>query len=232
MKVVIHQPEHLPWCGLLARIATADLWVILDSVQYRRRYFQNRNQILGSEGLPLMLTVPVKDDGRDVKIQDVRIDNSTPWWERHWKTLEHNYGRHLWWDIYEPELRPIYCAQWGSLAALNVTLAVTLLDFFQVKRRTVLSSTLNVAGAKSDLMLGLARKVGATEYLAGPFEMQYLDHAALAAAGIRVKPFHYATTPYEQRRPEGTPFVADLSSIDLLMNRGVLAKSELLAGVR
>ena len=46
MIVAIHQPEHLPWIGFFNKMMNADVLVILDDVQYRKRYFQNRNQIL------------------------------------------------------------------------------------------------------------------------------------------------------------------------------------------
>ena len=48
MIITIHQPEHLPWLGLLNKIAKADKFVILDSVQFEKNYFQNRNKILGT----------------------------------------------------------------------------------------------------------------------------------------------------------------------------------------
>lgn len=50
MVVAIHQPEHLPWLGFFNKMANADEFVILDNVQYRKRYFQNRNKILVNGG--------------------------------------------------------------------------------------------------------------------------------------------------------------------------------------
>jgi hypothetical protein len=44
--VAIHQPEHLPWLGFFNKIDQADLFVLLDVVQFRKNYFQNRNRIL------------------------------------------------------------------------------------------------------------------------------------------------------------------------------------------
>ena len=43
MTVTIHQPEHLPWLGLFNKIAKAELFVILDSVQYEKNYFLLRD---------------------------------------------------------------------------------------------------------------------------------------------------------------------------------------------
>ena len=45
MIVAIHQPHYLPWLGYLHRMAQADLFVVLDHVQFERRNRQNRSQI-------------------------------------------------------------------------------------------------------------------------------------------------------------------------------------------
>ena len=62
MIVTIHQPEHLPWLGFFNKADQADLLVLLDVVQYRKDYFQNRNRILNQHG-PIWLTVPVRVAG-------------------------------------------------------------------------------------------------------------------------------------------------------------------------
>ena len=58
MKVAIHQPHYLPWLGYLAKWAAADLFVFLDTVQYEKNGWQNRNRIKTQAGAT-WLTVPV-----------------------------------------------------------------------------------------------------------------------------------------------------------------------------
>ena len=36
MKVAIHQPQYLPWLGHFAKLAAADCWIFLDTVQYEK----------------------------------------------------------------------------------------------------------------------------------------------------------------------------------------------------
>ena len=36
MKVAIHQPHYLPWLGYFAKWAAADLFILLDVVQYEK----------------------------------------------------------------------------------------------------------------------------------------------------------------------------------------------------
>ena len=42
MLVAIHQPTFMPWLGYFDRMARADLFVLLDHVQFERRNYQNR----------------------------------------------------------------------------------------------------------------------------------------------------------------------------------------------
>ena len=49
MKVAIHQPEHFPYMGFFQKMKAADVFVILDDVQYTKGNFQNRNRFLNKE---------------------------------------------------------------------------------------------------------------------------------------------------------------------------------------
>ena len=71
-NVVIHQPEYFPWVNLFLRMVKCDKFVFLDSVQYLRRSFQNRN-IIGKDGNIVYITVPIKYAPRDTLIRDIVI---------------------------------------------------------------------------------------------------------------------------------------------------------------
>lgn len=44
--ISIHKPLFLPWIPFIARIACSEMFVPLDDVQYRKRYFDNRTHIV------------------------------------------------------------------------------------------------------------------------------------------------------------------------------------------
>ena len=81
MKVAIHQPHYLPWLGYLAKWAEADVFVLLDTVQYEKNGWQNRNRIKTREG-PSWLTVPVHAP-LGAAITAVTLDAAQPWPRRH-----------------------------------------------------------------------------------------------------------------------------------------------------
>ena len=51
MKVAIHQPEHFPYMGFFEKMKSADLFVILDDVQYKKNNRQNRNKFLNKNNV-------------------------------------------------------------------------------------------------------------------------------------------------------------------------------------
>ena len=43
--LVAHQPEFMPWLGNISKSAMGDAYFILDTVQFCKELFQNRNKI-------------------------------------------------------------------------------------------------------------------------------------------------------------------------------------------
>ncbi|MCK7503766.1 MAG: WbqC family protein [Desulfobacterales bacterium] len=58
MIVAIHQPQYLPWLGYFDKMLKADVFCYLDTVQYKKNEWQNRNRIKTAQGWQ-WLTVPV-----------------------------------------------------------------------------------------------------------------------------------------------------------------------------
>ena len=58
MIVAIHQPQYLPWLGYFDKMLKADVFCYLDTVQYKKNEWQNRNRIKTAMGWQ-WLTVPV-----------------------------------------------------------------------------------------------------------------------------------------------------------------------------
>ena len=126
MRVTIHQPQFLPWLGYLDKIDRADLFIVLDTVQFKKNEWQNRNRIRTAEGWQ-WLTVPVLHRFGQ-RVQDVMINPTAAWREQHLRALEMHYARALFRDRYLPDLRAIYEKPWTKLADLNLAVIRWLLQ--------------------------------------------------------------------------------------------------------
>ncbi|MGE5639348.1 MAG: WbqC family protein [Clostridia bacterium] len=229
MIVAIHQPCFLPWLGYLQRMARADLFVLLDHVQFERQNYQNRTRIRAKTGSPSpdyearWLTVPVLQRSREERVLEKEIDHSGEG-RRHWAsiagtTLHHAYRDAAYSDRFLPELKDLLSFRWGKLAELNEALLGFLRDAFAIRTPMVRSSALGVSGAKSALVLDICRAVGARTFLGGMGgSRRYLDVAAFAEAGIGVEWQDFDPPVYPQCG--AAPFMPGLSSLDLLLNCG------------
>src|SRR5258708_12748915 len=74
MLVAIHQPTFMPWLGYFDRMARADLFVLLDHVQFERRNYQNR-ALIRLEDEARWLTVPVVQLSQKERIVEKRVAN-------------------------------------------------------------------------------------------------------------------------------------------------------------
>lgn len=229
--VAIHQPEHLPWLGFLDKASRADRFVLLDHVQYRRRYFQNRNRIRSPEG-PLWLTVPVRNKGRyEQPICEVEIDNQTEprWRERCMKSLRHCYAQAPHFTEHAGFFEELYRRTWDKLLDLNEAILRYLFEAFSVQAEVERSSSLRAVSApsagighpvphqKGDLILEICRRLGATTYLSGISGREYLDVGKFREAGIEVRFQEFHHPIYPQLRE---PFLPCMSAVDLLFNHG------------
>ena len=43
--LVAHQPEYFPWLGFIAKAQLADVYYIVDTVQYMKEHWHSRNKI-------------------------------------------------------------------------------------------------------------------------------------------------------------------------------------------
>lgn len=82
-KIGIMQPYFFPYLGYISLIKHTDRFILLDTVQFIRRGWIERNRILKQKEGWLYIQVPLKkDNGRSTLIKDCVLDNSKPWKEK------------------------------------------------------------------------------------------------------------------------------------------------------
>jgi len=216
MKVAIHQPQYLPWLGYLAKWAAADVFVFLDTVQYEKNGWQNRNRIKTAAG-PQWLTVPVHAR-LGTPIDAVGVDTAQPWRERHRRAIENAYARAPHLTSHHDALGRLYATVWERLAPVAVASAEWLARATGIATPARLASTLGVdATDATERLIAICRAVGADTYLAGRDGARYMDREAFARAGITVQFQDYKHPEYAQLHGEFAPF---LSGLDLLLTHG------------
>lgn len=215
MLVAIHQPNYLPWCGYFAKIAAADVFVVLDDVPLSNGpSFVTRTEIRGPHGKQ-WLSVPVQRSGVQA-IAAVRFADQH-WAARHLRTLQAMYGHAAYGDAGLTRLQELYAEPGDRLADFNLRLLDDLLKILGIRTPLIRASELGVVGTGSEHLLGLVQAVGGTAYLSGPSGRRYLNEAIFAEAGVAIHYGQYEARPYAQ---PGEAFVPALSLLDALFHIG------------
>ena len=217
MLVAIHQPEHLPWLGFFEKMLRADLFVLLDDVQFSKGDFQNRNRVKGASGAQ-WLTVPVVHKFPQ-KLNEVLVADDG-WRAKHWKTLRSCYARAAHFDEFAPLFEDFYGREWARLAELNVAGIELIARVLGVERKWVLASDIAAHGQKSELVLNICQAVGARAYYSGRVGSTYLDRESFQRAGIEIVTQDFKHPVYKQLFMNESSFVPNLSAVDLLFNCG------------
>ena len=218
MIVAAHQPNFAPWLGFFDKAMAADVLVLLDTVQFIKRGYQNRARIKGSDG-PQWLTVPVISKGRyDQATLDVQIDETARWRSVHLRTLRSVLAKAPHRDTLLELVEPIYAQEdVHRLVDLNLAVLRAVAGRFGLGTRLVLASELDVKGSSTELMVSLTKAVGGDVYLSGPTGRRYLEPAQFAAAGLELR--YHEFTPAEYPQLHGA-FVSGLSCFDYIANCG------------
>ena len=215
MKVAIHQPQYFPWPPYVHKVVSADIFVYLDTVQFTKNGLQNRTQIKTSQG-PLWLTLPVKHQlGRSIYETEIAEHRAT---EKHWKTVVASYGRTAGFERWGNELQAILTTKPGSLADIAIASTEWMLEKLEARSKRIRASEIpGTHGHASELVASICSALGATKYLTGTGALAYLNPKDFAAIGCEVLVQQWQPIIYEQAHP-GNGFVANLSTLDLLLN--------------
>ena len=219
MIVAIHQLHYLPWLRYMHKLASADVFIALDGIQFNKNGWQNRNKIKGPEG-PMLLSVPVLHKFAQ-NLDEVEIDAKQSWQKKHWGTIQNHYRRAPFFKDHEPFLKKIYeQTVWKKLNDLNYEMLFYFVSALGIKTRVIRGCDLQVPGEATDRLVNLCNAVGGTSYLTGAFAAgAYLEPQLFEQAGIGLATQEFQAPQYSQQYP-ASGFAPELAVLDLLLNCG------------
>lgn len=217
MIVAIHQPNYLPWLGYFAKMAQADLFVLLDDVQFSKNGYTNRVQVLNGARRH-WLTVPVR-----VSLGDP-IDAVMPakpgWASSHRDTLANFYRRAPAFRDVWPDIEGLYqSAPDSDLATINGHFISGLANLLGMAPEVMRSSAIDTGSATGDARLAeIVRTLapGGT-YLSGSGGRNYQEAATFEAHGLHLDYTRFVHPEYEQG---GEGFEPGLSLMDAAFRLG------------
>lgn len=197
MRCAIHQPNLLPRLSTLAKIFSADVWVVLDDVQFCRRDYQHRARLaaLHDPDVQQWLTLPVHlPYGRATRIDQVRLVDPNRARRVTFRLLQHHYSRSPHWPSFRDRLDewlPVFDHS-DQLTRAAEASTLFLLDVLGWKGTVLHSSGLEARPSRSARLADLTRIARADVYVCGSGGARYLDPAPFISAGLHID---YFATP-------------------------------------
>lgn len=219
-SMAMHQPNYVPWLGYFHKLASCDVFVHLDVVQYPRgQSFGARNRIKTPNGVA-WLTIPVsRPSGREGKVTYAEVGFADAGWQaKHLKTVEMSYRRAPFFDA----VFALYEAGLGagpSLLDVNLALIKSFAGYIGItSRQARLSDLLEEFGQRNELVIDICRALEADVYVSGTGGgKEYGDPDLLAQHGIELRFDEYSPPEYAQLWDSFEP---SLSILDALFNCG------------
>lgn len=221
MIVTILQPSYIPWRGYFHQILKSDLFIFYDDVQYDKHGWRNRNRIKTPNGVQ-WITIPVLSGGAvkdNTPINQIQIDWQRNWNKKHWQMLKQSYARSPFFKNYENLLDQFYNAHPLLLADFTIEMTISLAGELGITGTKFMRSSelQGIEGHKTDRLINILKRVGATGYISGPSAKDYLDEGSFQNVGISIEYMNYDYPAYPQLFPPFDPYV---SILDLLFMTG------------
>lgn len=173
MVVSIHQPEHLPWMGLIHKISVSDTHIALDNVQFKKNYFENRNKIYTHQGWK-WLTLPVQMRGH-IEKKFYEMELMSGWKKKYLETLKITYKKAPFYKDIESIVQLIQDYEGFNLAEINLNIIEEICKKLDIHTRILRAKDMHVSGKKTELLIEILLNVKATSYLVGNSGFDYMD---------------------------------------------------------
>lgn len=218
--VSIHQPEFMPYLGFFHKMAISDTFVLLDTVQFKKNNYQNRNRI-NCNNQPFWLSMPLRPHPLKTLIKDIEINYTLFKPEKHLKTIKQHYLKTPFFvDLYA-DIEQLYNKNYQYLADFNVEFIMLMKNKLRITTSLIKASEMTLSGnttGGTEVTLEISKMLNAKTYISGSGGKSYLDVDKFEQNNIQVVFQHYMHPSYFQLNTN--QFLPYLSVIDLYFNHG------------
>lgn len=229
MMVAIHQPHYFPWLGYLAKMASVDKFILMDTVQLEKCSYMIRNRVIDLDGNIKYLTISAEKHGfLEKEYREIRIKEFLTYTIRQKNLIYSAYKYCKYFDEICDAIAPIFREEHELLCEVTIHSINILREIFKINTPVALQSDIELDKSlkKGKLVLEICKAFGADVYYAGRgTSMQYLDVEECEREGVHVVYQNFCHPIYEQIGNH--PFVQGLSALDLLFNQGIEKSREI-----
>lgn len=224
--LAIMQPYIFPYIGYFQLINTVDKFVIYDDVNFIKRGWIHRNNILVN-GEANMFSVPLKKPSQNSLINEVELGDWQLWASKFLKTVEQNYKKAPNFEATYQLVANVFSEKCTFISDLALRSLKEVCSYLEISTEFVDSSTVyaNNELKSQHRILDICLKERAKHYINPTGGRELYDKELFGENGILLNFIESERITYPQLKNEFKPW---LSIIDVLMFNDVVATKELL----
>ncbi|MEO9967594.1 MAG: WbqC family protein [Reichenbachiella sp.] len=235
--IAIMQPYLFPYLGYFQLIQAVDDFIFFDDVNYIKKGWINRNNILAN-GQPSLFTVPIIKASQNKKICDSYPLITDSWTEKFVNSLTQAYSKAPFFNESCSLVQKVFKSidPKNSIADLAIQSIKSVLEYIDLEKSIMLSSEIsyNREGSGPEKIISITKNLGAQHYV-NPingrelYSSEYFDDHGIKLSFIQMEEH----LKYNQLN---NSFIPNLSILDVLMYnspegiRQLLTKYTLLDG--
>lgn len=215
MKIAVMQPYLFPYIGYFQLIASVDKFVVYDDVNFIKKGWINRNNIL-LNGQAFRFTFPLKGMSQNKTINQIQIDDNQDWKTDFLKTIRHAYSKAPFFELVFPLVESVFASKALTLSSLNTDSIKKICCFLSIETEIIISSDINKDNSLKgqDKIIEICKILHATAYTNALGGMDLYDPETFREHHIELNFLKPGRLDYTQNK---NIFVPNLSIIDVLM---------------
>ncbi|GAA5093219.1 WbqC family protein [Chryseobacterium ginsengisoli] len=215
MKVAIMQPYIFPYIGYFQLINVVDQFVIYDDVNFIKKGWINRNNILSNNDIQ-RFTVPLKNVSQNKLINETYINEESEWKDQFLKTIIHCYKKAPYFNDTFALIEEIIKKDEYNVAKYIYHTLTAISKYLELNTVFIISSELDKDNLLkgSDKILDICKILKATDYFNPIGGVDLYSKESFETEKINLHFLKSNLVPYKQFNQEFVPW---LSIIDILM---------------
>ncbi|MCO6499931.1 MAG: WbqC family protein [Vicingus serpentipes] len=216
MKVAIMQPYIFPYIGYFQLINAVDKFVFYDDVNFIKRGWINRNQILVNNQANLF-SIPLIKASQNKLINEVQLAIDEKWLKQFLNTIEFNYKKAPQFEEVNELIKNVFQGNYNSIAELAIKSVQVIANYLQLSTVFEISSEkyIQTKGMeKADRLIEITKLCQADTYINPSGGKELYDKEYFETKNIDLFFIENKIVPYSQF---DSNFVGGLSIIDVMM---------------
>jgi hypothetical protein len=216
MTIAIMQPYFFPYIGYWQLIQAVDTFVVYDNIQFTKKGWFHRNNIL-LNGKKSLFTIPIKNDHYSLDVRDRMLsDDSAKRIERIIVQIENRYMQAPYFNEVFPLIKDIFNFNEKNLFDYIYNSIQRVVGYLEIDTKIILSSTLDIDHQLKSVekVIAINKILHADRYINAIGGQELYNKDSFFVEGITLNFLNTEIVEYKQFNNEFVPY---LSIIDIMM---------------